>query len=512
MLLIDKINERLKDFKFTLALESSVYKKSDRTVYLTFRYSDELMLSAEVKDEVSRVIKEELGNAKVEIKYRKNYFDESIIRSFVLSVLGREFPFVGVREDKICYEKNVGNILNITIDNQYKEFAENQSVIEFLAKNLENEFNEPFVVNLTFGENVAPEVVADAPENFDYYSSDTSSYEIELETIEPYIGELVDAPIYPIASFIEPVEGISVCGKIEALKANKSKNKVDENGKEREGREYFSFDLADYSGKMHVVYFPGKANLDKFKKLENGSEIVIFGHLEEDKFSAGLTLRPKVINLCITKRGFYDQVYSLPVPKKYTKVFPEPYVATEQGDLFATESEIKNPYLLENDFVMFDLETTGVNAMSDKIIEIGAVKIVQGKLTETFGTLINPERHIPADATKVNNITDDDVKDAPTLKEVMPDFFKFCDGCILVSYVIDFDFGFIDYHGKSLGYAFQNKTDDAFVMAKEKLKGLHNYKLTTVAKHLGVSLDNAHRAVFDAVAAGEVMIKLLENF
>jgi DNA polymerase III epsilon subunit family exonuclease len=263
---------------------------------------------------------------------------------------------------------------------------------------------------------------------------------------------------------------------------------------------------------MHVVYFPGKANLPKFTKLTDDSEIAIFGNLEDDKFSAGMTLRPKVINLCITKPGFYDIVYSLPVPKNYTKVFPEPYTSTEQENLFVQSTEIKNPYLLENDFVVFDLETTGVNYMNDKIIEIGAVKIVQGKLIETFGTLINPERHIPKDATKVNNITDDDVKDAPTLKEVMPDFFKFCDGCVLVSYVIDFDFGFIDYHGKSLGYAFQNKTDDAFVIAKNKLKGLHNYKLTTVAKHLNIALENAHRAVFDAVATGEVMVKLLENF
>ena len=138
---------------------------------------------------------------------------------------------------------------------------------------------------------------------------------------------------------------------------------------------------------------------------------------------------------------------------------------------------------------------------------------LQTYLTSTIEVDLNKVKEdLEAITSKVNNITDDDVAGAPTLKEVMPDFFKFCDGCVLVSYVIDFDFGFIDYHGKSLGYAFQNKTDDAFVLAKSKLKGLHNYKLVTVAKHLGVSLENAHRAVFDAVATGEVMVKLLENF
>lgn len=511
-MLIDKINESIKDLNFEVSLESAIYKKLEKRLYLTFRYSDELLLTRTIKVKINEVVANEIGSNNFEIKYRKNYFDEKILRDFVLEKLRREFPFVGVRPDKVNYKKSDGRTIEIVVDKQYEEFVQAQSIAEFLQSELRQEFGEDFLVLLYFAENVAPEIEKTAPDTYGFYSSDSTDYEIELESIEPYIGELIDTAIYPIASFIEPTEGIAVCGKIKGLKANKTKAKVDENGKERDGRDYFSFDLVDYSEKMHVVYFPGKANLEKFKKLADDSEIVIFGNLEEDKFSAGLTLRPKVINICITKPGFYEQVYSLPVPKTYKKVFPEPYISTEQGDLFTESSEITNPYLLENDFVMFDLETTGVNYMSDKIIEIGAVKIVQGKLTETFGTLVNPERHIPADATKVNNITDEDVKDAPTLKEVMPDFFKFCDGCILVSYVIDFDFGFIEYHGKSLGYAFQNKTDDAFVMAKTKLKGLHNYKLTTVAKHLGVALENAHRAVFDAVAAGEVMIKLLEKF
>ena len=111
----------------------------------------------------------------------------------------------------------------------------------------------------------------------------------------------------------------------------------------------------------------------------------------------------------IPKKGFYEKVYTMPVPKRYTRVFPEPYVETTQENLFGGFKEIENEYLLSNDFVVFDLETTGVNYNTDKIIEIGAVKIVQGRMVETFGTLINPERKIPPDATKVNNITDEDI-------------------------------------------------------------------------------------------------------
>lgn len=511
MLLIDKINENIKDFNLTLTLESADFKKSLRALDIYFSYPDGFMLSKEIKTVVENTIKQEFGDGiTISIKYRKNYFDEDILASFIMDKLKKEYPMVGLKREHIVYNSDEKKV-TLSIDNSVKEFIEKSNLSEFIEKEIAGEYKQELLVVLDYKDNLVK--VDNTPENFDFTLGTTSDdYEIELESMEPYIGEKIDAPIYPIATYITPSDGITVCGKIENLVESETKPKVDENGKEHASKTYFTFELVDFSGRLRVVYFPGKANTPKFKKLANGSEIAIFGNLEDDKFSAGLSLRPKVINLIITKPNFYTQIYSLPVPRTYKKVFPEPYIATEQEDLFNPDTEIKSEYLLGNDFVVFDLETTGVNYTQDKIIEIGAVKIKNGKLTETFGTLINPECHIPADATKVNNITDDDVKDAPKLKEIMPDFFKFCDGCVMVSYVIGFDFSFIEYYGKKLGYAWTHETDDAFVMAKTKLKGLKNYKLVTVAKALNVPLETAHRAVFDAVAAAEVMIKLCEKF
>lgn len=515
MLLIDKINENLKEYKFKLDLESAKFSKKGQTLSLVFCYADNLLLSAEIKEVVQKTITTEFGEAiKYNIKFKKNYFDEQIIQTFILEQFRREYPMVGIRLTDITLQLKDGkNEVGILLDNIYKEFVDIQAIIDLVSDGLKNQFKADFEISIEFSNILPKEEISQPQERFDYFKTSSSSeFEIELDTIEPYIGELIDMPIYPIASFKNPQDGIAVCGRIENLQERQTKPKETGNGKERPSREYFNFDLVDYSGKMKVVYFPGKANLPKFKKLENGSEIAIFGKLEEDSFKPGLSLRPQVVNLCVTKKGFYDQIYSLPVPKNYTRVFPEKYISEEQSNLFVAEKDVSNEYLLANDFVVFDLETTGVNCQSDKIIEIGAVKIVQGKLCETFGTLVNPECHIPEDATRVNNITDEDVVDAPTLAQVMPDFYKFCDGCVIVSYVIGFDFGFIDYHGKALGYTFTNQTDDAFVLAKNKLKGLKNYKLVTVAKHLGVSLENAHRAVHDAVATAECMVKLLEEY
>lgn len=515
MLLIDKINEKLKIYDFNLDLESAVYKTKERILYFVFRYADHLMLDKKIKDVVEETISKEVGdNVRIVVRYHKNYYDYDIIAESTISVLRKDFPMIAVQKEQIAFTKGrETSLIDITLDSSYADFVAPQQdkIKNLITDHLVAEFYDDFKLSLSFKDGLlsAPKKLVD---DFHIQPDNSSNYEIELSAKEPFIGELIDAPVYPIAYYKLPTEGVSICGRIENLIENHTKAKVDEDGKEKASREYYTFELVDFSGRIRVVYFPGKANLQKFKKLENGSEIVIFGNIEEDKFQAGLSVRPKVINLMIPEKGFYDRIYSMPVPTHYTRVFPEPYIETAQENLFAGFSEIQNEYLLANDFVVFDLETTGVNYSSDKIIEIGAVKIVQGRIVETFGTLVNPERKIPADATKVNNITDEDVKDAPTLREVMPDFFKFCDGCVLVSYVIGFDFNFIEYHGNALGYAFTQKTDDAFVLAKQKLKGLKNYKLTTVAKHLGVSLENAHRAVHDALATAEVMIKLLENF
>lgn len=514
MQLLDKINKNLEKFNISLGIESAVYNLKQRALYLIFLYDNNKMLNQTIKDVVKDTINQEVGNnIELVLKYRKNFFDEDILSKYLMELMHREYPIVDIKREYITYKEDCnGGELHIVIDTKYADFVESNNIQEFIINKLKKEYKTDFKLVISHKDNITKiEEENKIVSSFDLGNSKSSS-EVFVESKEEYIGELIDAPIFPIGSYLEPEDGITICGRVQNLKENKTRAKVDENGKEKPEREYYTFEVVDYSGVIRVVYFPGKANMQKFKKIVDGSEIVVFGNLEEDKFSSGLSVRPKVINLCVLPKNFYDQVYSKPVPKNYTKVFPEVYKSTEQENLFAGDTSIKNPYLLQNTFVVFDLETTGTNYSSDKIIEIGAVKVEKGIMTETFSCLVNPERHIPEDASKVNNIFDDDVKDAYTLKEVMPDFFKFCDGAIMVSYVIGFDFNFIDYNAKSMGYTFTNKTDDAFVMAKQKLKGLKNYKLTTVAKAMGVSLENAHRAVHDTIATAEVMIKLLENF
>ena len=129
--------------------------------------------------------------------------------------------------------------------------------------------------------------------------------------------------------------------------------------------------------------------------------------------------------------------------------------------------------------------------------------------TQVFTALINPKRHIPESATKVNRITDDMVSKCYYIEQVIQDFYLFCKDCQMVGYNnISFDSQFLVNAARKIGLDFNNTQIDAFVLAKQKLPGLRNYKLSTVAKELNVNLIDAHRALNDVLATAEVFLQL----
>ena len=115
---------------------------------------------------------------------------------------------------------------------------------------------------------------------------------------------------------------------------------------------------------------------------------------------------------------------------------------------------------------------------------------------------------IPEEATKINNITNEMVENCPSFDEVIGDFYKFCNGCVMVAYNAGFDKGFIDYYAEKCRYKFTNKVIDAMMVAKDQLKGLKSYKLKTVLEKLGIVNEGAHRAVHDAIATAKAFIVL----
>lgn len=173
-------------------------------------------------------------------------------------------------------------------------------------------------------------------------------------------------------------------------------------------------------------------------------------------------------------------------------------VENEKGQLLLTKA------------VVFDIETTGFGPVHDKIIEIGAVKVVEGEIADTFSTFINPQIPIPYDIQQLTSITDEMVFDAPTIDIILPQFLEFCKDCILVAHNASFDVGFITKKAQQLGITTDFTVIDTVSLARMLLPNLNKFKLNIVAKELNISLENHHRAVDDAGATAEIYVKFLK--
>ncbi len=169
---------------------------------------------------------------------------------------------------------------------------------------------------------------------------------------------------------------------------------------------------------------------------------------------------------------------------------------------------------LQDDFVVFDIETTGFSPVKNRIIEIGAVKVQGGKITDRYSTFIDPKTPIPYEIEKLTGIRDDLVMGQPVIEDELPKFMEFCKGCVLVAHNASFDMSFITENCRRQGLPAEFTYVDTVGIARVLLTDLKRHTLDSVAKALNVSLENHHRAVDDAECTAlifEKMIKMLEE-
>ena len=156
----------------------------------------------------------------------------------------------------------------------------------------------------------------------------------------------------------------------------------------------------------------------------------------------------------------------------------------------------------DDEYVVFDIETTGFSSKNDKIIEIGAVKLKDGEIVDSFSTFVDPKVNIPY---KLTSITQNMVNGQPTIDEVLPKFMEFVGDSVLVAHNAAFDVGFIKKNLMDMGKTLKNPVMDTVPLARYLYPDLKKVKLNLVAKHLGISLENHHRAVDDAKATAEIL-------
>ena len=165
---------------------------------------------------------------------------------------------------------------------------------------------------------------------------------------------------------------------------------------------------------------------------------------------------------------------------------------------------------IDTTYCVLDLETTGISHFTEKITEVGIIKIKDGKIIDTFETFVNPEKPIPQEVVEITHITDDMVKDAETIDKIIPQIIEFIGDSVLVAHNADFDIGYLKYNFKKYGYELNNTYIDTLRLSKAVFPELKKYKLGVIADSLNIKVDVAHRALDDVKTLVAVFNKIID--
>ena len=344
--------------------------------------------------------------------------------------------------------------------------------------------------------------IEEKPENIQYEMPSRKFEIVDFEFLEG--NEKHNKAVY-IADLNFVSENVVICGKIIDVR---DKTVSSASGRQRT---MYTFVIDDTTATIRVGYFARQKSIEKIKKLQIGDSVVLT--CKTELYNGMIRVTALFIDRGRVPIGFVpEKRNSKPVPKYYVNVFPEAYADFTQSNLFFDQTLPK--CLTDNVFVVFDLETTGLNSSPssgnmDRIIEIGAYKIIGGEIKEKFSTFVNPLRKLPSEIVELTGIDQQTVDSALPYEAVMPDFFKFIGGAYLVGHnAANFDYKFIDYYCSQCGYITERKIFDTIPLAQSLLR-LSNYKLNTVADHFGIKF-NHHRAADDALVTAKIFIELIK--
>ena len=368
-----------------------------------------------------------------------------------------------------------------------------------------------------------------------------------------YGRDFEDEPI-PLDQIIEEMGEVTIRGRILNIEEREIRGE----------RTIITLTVTDFTDTIHVKMFVRHEILPDIKqKVISGGFIKLKGMTVLDRFDHELTVssvvgikriadftaprmdysyKKRVELHCHTKMSDMDGVTDVSVLLKRAKAWGMPALAitdhgcvqafTEASHTISKDEEFKVIYgvegylvddlkeVVENSggqsldgaYVVFDLETTGLSAVNNRIIEIGAVKVEGARITDRFSTFVNPGEPIPFEIEQLTGISDDMVIHAPAIEDVLPEFLDFCKGCVLIAHNASFDAGFIEENCRRMNIPADFTVGDTVAMARILLPSLSKFKLDHVAKALNISLKNHHRAVDDAACTAEIFVKFIEMF
>lgn len=361
----------------------------------------------------------------------------------------------------------------------------------------------------------------------------------------------------------EPIKLESVTGEMGVITFRGQVMSVDKR-QLKSGKFLLIFDVTDFTDSITVKLFLEPEDIEELENvIKKGAFLKVKGVTNIDSFSGELNVgsltgimkssdfRVKRMDMamekrvelhCHTKMSELDGVSDAGAIIKQASEWGHPALAiTDHGvvqgftDAFHTKLDNKDfkiiygleAYLVDDlsriienpagqdfgdTYVVFDLETTGLSPVNDRIIEIGAVKIENKKITDRFSAFVNPQIPIPFNIEQLTGITDAMVENAETIDKILPEFLEFCGGAVMVAHNAGFDVGFIKEKAKTiLGREFNCTVADTVALARALLPALGKFTLDHVAKALGVLPFNHHRAVDDAQACADIFLALMQK-
>lgn len=370
----------------------------------------------------------------------------------------------------------------------------------------------------------------------------------DKEDSQVLLGKEIKAEVISIKDVTAETEEAVIEGEIFSLEFKELKSKI-----------LMTFDITDYTSSILVKAFLTEEKYNYLKEnIQVGSFVKLRGKVFYDKYEGDLVISLKDLQLISPKERkdlseekrvelhLHTQMSSMDAVASATEVikraakwghkaiaitdhavvqaFPEAMEASSKYGvkvIYGVEGYLVDDGVpivtgdteatLEDEFTVFDIETTGLSNINDEIIEIGAVKIKEGKIIDTFETFVNPKIPISSFITKLTGIDESMVKDAPSIEEILPKFLEFASNSVLVAHNANFDVSFIKSKAKKFNLNVNNAVLDTLELSRHLYKDLKNYKLDTLADHLQVKLEHHHRAVDDAMATAEIFIKTIDR-
>ena len=377
---------------------------------------------------------------------------------------------------------------------------------------------------------------------------------VVLSTARPIYGKAIKGNPIPIRKLAPDSGNVTIWGEVFLTDQRETRDGL---------RKIYSINITDYTGSMTLKLIEEKPQWNQLDAIKKGTCLLVRGEVNYDKYDREIVVRPRA--MCTVERvkvtddaevkrvelHLHTNMSSMDgmtpagdlIERAYkwghkavaitdhgvAQAYPDAMNAVNKikgkgGDfkvIYGTEAYFVNDAVsvvtgasmspLDGEFISFDIETTGLSAINDRITEIGAVRIRNGEIVENFNTFCNPERPIPPKITELTGITDDMVREAPSEREAVSAFLSFCgEDTVLLAHNAPFDTSFIKAACQRHNMEFSYPYIDTVPMCRAMIKdGIKNYKLDTVAKHLKLAPFNHHRASDDATVLANIFLVLL---